>query len=230
MFYIINEADNSSIIAINSTSGIANSIYISDEFAYKGSMVSTPCDCCSVSSIPTQIITGIGNTFNRMKNAAGDIARNVLNKIHPLSVLGYKAGTLAAGIAGKLVSGSVMVGLASTVGLMMGIHGVGNYVKNKFVDKKDWHWAYEHVTFTRNGYMEGKKFFNIPKSSGTYDYIEVGINSDGSLNRNNALYIGDGYTKKLSKSETYNYFTEEKWTACNIPRKYQIYKVPTIFE
>lgn len=103
-------------------------------------MVSTPCDCCSVSSTPTQIITGIGNTFNRMKNAAGDIARNVLNKIHPLSVLGYKAGTLAAGIAGKLVSGSVMVGLASTVGLMMGIHGVGNYVKNKFVDKKDWHW------------------------------------------------------------------------------------------
>ena len=78
--------------------------------------------------------------------------------------------------------------------------------------------------------MEGKKFFNIPKSDGTYDYIEVGINSDGSLNRNNALYIGDGYTKKLSKSETYNYFTEEKWTACNIPRKYQIYKVPTIFE
>ena len=230
MFYIINEADNSSIIAINSTSGIANVIYISDEFAYKGSMVSTPCDCCSVGSIPTQIITGIGKTFNRMKNAAGDIAGNVLNKIHPLSVLGYKAGALAAGIAGKLVSGSVVVGLASTVGLMMGIHGVGNYVKNNFVDKKDWHWAYEHVTFTRSGYMQSKKFFNIPKSDGTYDYIEVGINSDGSLNRNNALYIGDGYTKKLSKSETYNYFTEEKWTACNIPRKYQIYKVPTIFE
>ena len=229
MFYIIDENNGNSTIVINSTTGIANVIYIDDEFAYKGSVVSTSCDCCSASLIPAEIIKGVENTYNKMKHAAGDIAGNVLNKIHPLSVLGYMSGNLAAGIAGKLVGGSVTLGLASTVGLIMGIHGVGNYVKNNFVDKKDWHWAYEHVTFTRNGYMQNKKFFNIPKSDGKYDYIEVGINSDGSLNRNDALYVGEGYTKKLSKSETYNYFNEEKWTSCSIPRKYQKYEVPLIF-
>nr|WP_294998866.1 hypothetical protein [uncultured Methanobrevibacter sp.] len=229
MFYIIDENNGNSTIVINSTTGIANVIYIDDEFAYKGSVVSTSCDCCSASLIPAEIIKGVENTYNKMKHAAGDIAGNVLNKIHPLSVLGYMSGNLAAGIAGKLVGGSVTLGLASTVGLIMGIHGVGNYVKNNFVDKKDWHWAYEHVTFTRNGYMQNKKFFNIPKSDGKYDYIEVGINSDGSLNRNDAVYVGEGYTKKLSKSETYNYFNEEKWTSCSIPRKYQKYEVPLIF-
>jgi len=229
MFYIIDENNGNSTIVINSTSGIANVIYIDDEFAYKGSVVSTACDCCSMSSTPVDIMKEIENTYNKMKHAAGDIAKNVLDKIHPLSVLGYMSGNLAAGIAGKLVGGGVTLGLASTVGLIMGIHGVGNYVKNNFVDKKDWHWAYEHVTFTRNGYMQNKKFFNIPKSDGKYDYIEVGINSDGSLNRNDALYVGEGYTKKLSKSETYNYFSEEKWTSCSIPRKYQKFEVPLIF-
>ena len=204
MNYIIDENNGHSTIVINSTSGIANVIYIDDEFAYKGSVVSTACDCCSMSSTPVYIMKEIENTYNKMKHAA-------------------------AGIAGKLVGGGVTLGLASTVGLIMGIHGVGNYVKNNFVDKKDWHWAYEHVTFTRNGYMQNKKFFNIPKSDGKYDYIEVGINSDGSLNRNDALYVGEGYTKKLSKSETYNYFSEEKWTSCSIPRKYQKFEVPLIF-
>ena len=228
MFYILCEDDNSTIV-INSTSGISNVILIRDDFAYKGSMVPTACDCCSVGSVPIDILKGIKDTMSKIKNAGGDIAGNVLGKIHPLSILGYMTGNLAAGIAGKFITGSAALGLASTVGLIMGIHTVGNYVKNKFVDKKDWHWAYEHVTFTRDGYMQSKKLFNIPKSDGTYDYVEVKINEDGSLNRNDALYVGDGYTRKLSKSETYDYFTEEKWTSCNIPRKYQNYEVPLIF-
>ncbi|MEE1335024.1 hypothetical protein [Methanobrevibacter sp.] len=226
MFYILCEDGSNATIVINSTSGISNAIIIDDDFAYKGSLVPTACDCCSVGTTPVDIIDGIRNTYTKIKQSGGNIIDNIMNKIHPLTVAGYMVSNLVTGIAGKIITGSLTLGLASTIGTMMGIHGAGNYIKNKFVDKKDWHWAYEHVAFTRDGYMQGKKFFNIPKDDGTYDFVEVTINPDGSLNRNDALYVGDGYTKKLSKSETYQYFTEEKWTACNIPRKYQIYEVP----
>ena len=226
MFYILCEDGSNATIVINSTSGISNAIIIDDDFAYKGSLVPTACDCCSVGTTPVDIIDGIRNTYTKIKQSGGNIIDNIMNKIHPLTVAGYMVSNLVTGIAGKIITGSLTLGLASTIGTMMGIHGAGNYIKNKFVDKKDWHWAYEHVAFTRDGYMQGKKFFNIPKNDGTYDFVEVTINPDGSLNRNDALYVGDGYTKKLSKSETYQYFTEEKWTACNIPRKYQIFEVP----
>lgn len=226
MFYILCEDRSNTTIVINSTSGISNVIMIDDDFAYKGSLVPTACDCCSVGTTPADIIDGIKNTYSKIKKTGGNIIDDIVSKIHPLTVTGYMVSNLAAGIAGKIVTGSLTLGLASTIGTIMGIHTAGNYIKNKFVDKKDWHWAYEHIAFTRDGYMQGKKFFNIPKDDGTYDYVEVTINPDGSLNRDDALYVGDGYTRKLSKSETYQYFTEEKWTACNIPRKYQIYEVP----
>ena len=226
MFYILSEDGSNVTVIINSTSGISNVILIDDDFAYKGSLVPTACDCCSVGTTPVDIINGIRSTYDKIKKSGGNIIADIMNKIHPLTVAAYMVSNLVAGIAGKVVTGSLSLGLASTIGTMMGIHGAGNYIKNKFVDEKDWHWAYEHIAFTRDGYMQGKKFFNIPKDDGTYDFVEVTINSDGSLNRNDALYVADGYTKKLSKSETYNYFTEEKWTACTIPRKYQIFEVP----
>ncbi|MBR3156243.1 MAG: hypothetical protein IKF13_05450 [Methanobrevibacter sp.] len=226
MFYILSEDGSNVTVIINSTSGISHVILIDDDFAYKGSFVPTACDCCSVGTTPVDIINGIRSTYDKIKKSGGNIIADIMNKIHPLTVAAYMVSNLVAGIAGKVVTGSLSLGLASTIGTMMGIHGAGNYIKNKFVDEKDWHWAYEHIAFTRDGYMQGKKFFNIPKDDGTYDFVEVTINSDGSLNRNDALYVADGYTRKLSKSETYQYFTEEKWTSCTIPRKYQIFEVP----
>ena len=227
MFYILSEEDNSTIV-INSTSGIANALLVEKDFAYKGAAIKTTGDCCSVGTVPGGFVKSIKDDLNKMKNAAGDVIGGLLNKAHPLISLLYKLGSFGAAVAGKIVPGAT-TGLASTVGLMLQIHSIGNEAKNNFMDESSWHWAYKHVTFTRDSPLENKKFFNIPKSDGTYDYIEVEINSDGSLNRNNALYVGDGYTKKLTKSETYNYFTEEKWTSCNIPRKYQKNEVPLIF-
>lgn len=225
IFYMIGQGNENSTIIINSTSGIANVILIEDGFAYKGSVVSTSCDCCSVGTTPKDIINGIKNTFNLFNKQGTDILNNIINKQHPLSILGYMLGNLGAGIAGKLMTAGTTLTLASTVGLIMGIHTTGNYIKNNFVDQKDWHWAYEHITFTRDGYMQNKKFYNIPKSDGTYDYVEVGINSDGSLNRNDVLYITQGNTKKLTEKESYKYFTEETWTPYNIPQKYQKFKI-----
>ena len=225
MFYIIGEDENSTLI-INSTSGVANALLVEKNFAYKGAAVSTTCDCCSVGGSVNKFINDINSKLNQISNNANNIIDNIINKAHPLSILGYMTGNLAANIASKLATSTVGLGLSSTVSLIMGIHSTGNYIKNNFVDKKDWHWAYEHVTFTRDGYMQNKKFFNIPKNDGTYDYVEVEINSDGSLNRNNALYVSSGNVKKLTKSETYKYFDEDKWTPYNIPYKYQKYKMP----
>ena len=88
------------------------------------------------------------------------------------------------------------------------------------VDEKDWYSCMDMFTFTRPGYYQGKKIYNIPNEKGGFDYIEVKINDDLSLDRDNALYISEGNTRKLNKSETYNYFTEDSWTPFNMPTKY----------
>ena len=97
---------------------------------------------------------------------------------------------------------------------------MGVDARNEFIDEKDWHMVMDTITFTRPGYQQDKKVYNIPNNKGGYDYIEVEINSDLSLNRNNAIYISDGQTKKLTKSETYKYFSDESWSPFSMPTKY----------
>jgi hypothetical protein len=41
-----------------------------------------------------------------------------------------------------------------------------------------------------------------------------------SLDRDNAIYISDGKSKKLSRAETYSYFSDEYWSPINVPTKY----------
>ena len=53
-----------------------------------------------------------------------------------------------------------------------------------------------------------------------YDYIEVKINNDLTLDRNSAIYISNGKTKLLNKKETYQYFSEDYWTPFSMPTKY----------
>ena len=226
MFYIISEDGSNSTIVINSTSGVSNVLLLDEEFAYKGTALTTKNDCCSMSSVPYDILGGISDAINKINNFGNNILDYVMDHLHPLSVIGYMTGNLVVGIISKLTVSASSLGFASTLTTIMGVHAAGNYIKNNLVDEKDWHYAYEHVTFTRDGYMQGKKFFNIPRSDGKYDYIEVEINPDESLNRNNALYITEGNVKKLTKKETYKYFTEEYWTPYNIPKKYQKYPVP----
>ena len=51
-------------------------------------------------------------------------------------------------------------------------------------------------------------------------YIEIPINKDNSLNRENVKYISNGNVKTLTKQETYDYFTEEYWDPFSVPKKY----------
>ena len=140
----------------------------------------------------------------------------LLNEIHPMSKMAYK--TLSF-LGGKVMKGITKAGL-SILGTMVFIQQTGVDIRTEYFDDKDWHRLMDTVTFTRPGYNQNKKIYNIPNNKGGYDYIEVEINKDLSLNRNNAIYISDGQTKKLTKAETYKYFSDETWTPFNVPAKY----------
>ena len=91
--------------------------------------------------------------------------------------------------------------------------------RDSMISEQDWHKAMDSITFTRPGYLQGKKVYNIP-NNGKVDYVEVKINKDLTLNRNNAIYISNGQVKQLTKQETYQYFSEETWTPFSMPIKY----------
>lgn len=214
MIYIFSQDEKKSAIILNSTSGIAD-VILSQNSTYKGSSISTSKDCCSVTILPRDIIAGIKNT---MKLFTPDLngLNDIINKIHPASVLIQKFIPL---ILGKTLSGAsaACAGLFST---MVSIQTIGTYYRDNMVSKKEWYNIMDSVTFTRPGYLQGKKIYNIPNKNGGCDYIEVKINDDLTLDRNNAIYISDGKTKKLTKAETYRYFSDEYWSPINMPPKY----------
>lgn len=209
--YVFSEDNTHSAIIVNTTSGIANVIVTHANATYKGSAISTSGDCCGVGIIPRDIISGIKDTINNIKKGISDLVNNA-QPISQIAYLGIKF------IMDKVLSGisSVCLGLFST---MVIAQNVGTTYRNKVLDKKEWHKAMDTCTFTRPGYLQGKKVFNIPKDGG-YDYIEVKVNNDLTLDRDNAIYISNGKTKKLTKTETYQYFDEEYCVPISVPTKY----------
>lgn len=215
MIYLFPKSDAKSAIILNTTSGIANVILNHENFTYKGSLISTSKDCCSVGIIPEDIIKGIESTISTFSKGINSIS-NVLDNLHPLSIIIYLGVKL---ILDKTLQGasSACLGLFS---VMTVIQTGGTTYRDKIVDESDWYKTMDTLTFTRPGYLQGKKIYNIPNRKGGYDYIEVKINDDLTLDRNNALYISNGKTKKLTKAETYKYFSDEYWTPISVPTKY----------
>ena len=133
-----------------------------------------------------------------------------------MSKIIYKVLTFTGG---KVLKGVTKATL-SILGTMVFIQQAGVEARNEFIEEEDWYAVMDTITFTRPGYQQNKKVYNIPNDNGGYDYIEVEINSDLTLNRNNAIYISNGQTKNLTKAETYKYFSEDSWTPINVPTKY----------
>ncbi|MBR4397172.1 MAG: hypothetical protein IKS93_04890, partial [Methanobrevibacter sp.] len=215
MIYIFSEDGTKSAIILNSTSGVANVILSQDDTIYKGSSISTSGDCCGVGIMPKDIISGIKNMLNSFNEGINNLSE-ILNNLHPLSVIAYYGINF---LLGKVLQGASAAGLG-LFSTMAVIQNMGTTFRDNVVDEKDWYSLMDTATFTRPGYLQGKKIYNIPNDDGGYDYIEVKINSDLSLDRNNAVYISDGKTRKLSKDETYDYFTDEYWTPISMPTKY----------
>lgn len=207
-------AEDSAII-LNCTTGVANLISVHENNIYKGCSIGTSNDCCNVGIIPKDIIKGIEQAW-KYASPAEHLLSTVFNKIHPLSVLTYKGLVF---LLGKALDGasSAGLGMLSTMAL---VQQGGTYFRDNMISEKDWHTAMDSVAFTRPGYLQSKKVYNIPNENGGYDYIEVKINDDLTLDRTSARYISKGQTKQLSKEETYQYFNEETWTPFSMPSKY----------
>lgn len=214
LMYLFAEDGSESAIIMNTKTGMANVIIKNGNNTYKGSAVSTTKDCCSVCTIPNDIIQGIKEIL-KYSSPTTYILSDKFSKIHPLSLIIYSVMTAIVKKASAGVT-SASLGLFATMAL---IQTVGVKYRD-IADKNDWHELMDKITFTRPGYLQGKKIYNIPNKKGGTDYIEVKINDDLTLDRNNAIYISDGKTKKLTKQETYKYFCEDTWTPFSMPAKY----------
>ena len=171
--YLFAEDGSNSAIILNITSGVSSVIYSHNSATYKGSSISTSCDCCSVGIIPKDIISGIKNALNLFSPVKTKL-NEILDQIHPLSKMAYKISTF---LAGKIVQGATKTVLG-LLGSMVFIQQTGVDARNEYVDEKDWYKVMDTITFTRPGYQQNKKVYNIPNNKGGYDYIEVEINSD----------------------------------------------------
>lgn len=214
LMYLFAEDGSESAIIMNTKTGMANVIIKNGNNTYKGSAVSTTKDCCSVCTIPNDIIQGIKEIL-KYSSPTTYILSDKFSKIHPLSLIIYSVMTAIVKKASAGVTSSSL-GLFATMAL---IQTVGVKYRD-IADKNDWYELMDKITFTRPGYLQGKKIYNIPNKKGGTDYIEVKINDDLTLDRNNAIYISDGKTKKLTKQETYKYFCEDTWTPFSMPAKY----------
>ena len=213
LLYVFSK-DNSAII-LNCTSGVASVIEYKNNSTYKGSSISTSRDCCCVLILPKDMIAGIEKSISILTPGIYELT-DKLNNIYPFSVLAYMGikYLLEHTLSG---ASSASIGLFSAMAL---IQSGGTIYRNNMVNEKEWHKTMDTLTFTRPGYLQGKKIYNIPNKKGGYDYVEVKINNDLSLDRTNAIYISNGKTKHLTKKETYKYFCEDYWTPFSMPTKY----------
>lgn len=225
LIYLLSEDGLNSTIIINKTSGIANILLIDNDFAYKGASIKTSEDCCSVGILVKDVIVGIRNalkTLSASNNAplksSDDIINKLSNKLRDGIKIGYNILNFGKPLI-VLAGSTISVGF-SLITLMVGIQELSVKVKNTYVDKEDWYSLYDTVTFARPGLLQNRKIYNIPNNNGGYDYIEIPIKDDLSLDRDNALYISKGNVRNMTRTETYEYFESESWTPFSIPTKY----------
>ena len=212
--FIIDGERNSTFI-IDLKSGLVTPLSVHDDFAYKGATVTRDCGLCSTNSMLKEVMKQVNNIVMDVDSTLSIISDN----IQPITSLAIKGTLLAKGFIGGIFGGTLGVGL-TIFGTAISLQSIGVYVVDNILDEKDIHTAYDYITFTRPGYLQNAKIYNIPQENGSTDYIEIPIKSDNSLDRDNVQYISNGNVRKLTRQETYNYFTEETWEPFNVPRKY----------
>ena len=213
LMYVFN--GNDSAIVLNLTSGVSSVLISNDDTVYKGSRINTKEDCCSVCNLFNDILNRVKTTMTKFQSGFSAITDS-LNKLHPLSILAYFG---VKKLLGTMLSGasSVAFGLFNTMAL---VQAAGVTYRTGYIDEKDWYAVMDTYTFTRPGYLQGKKVYNIPNEDGGSDYVEVPINPDLTLDRNNVKYICHGNTRLLNKQETYQYFSDDYWSPFSLPTKY----------
>ena len=212
--FISDESGNSTFL-IDLSTGLVTPLAIKDGFAYKGVLISRDCGLCSINSMAKGVLQNVNNGLMQINSIISYISDN----IQPIITLIFKGTMISKGFIGVMIGGGLSLGLA-LVGTASSIQGIGVYYVENHVEDENLYDAYDHFTFTRPGYLQNTKIYNIPREDGRVDYVEIPINSDNSYDREHVKYISNGNVRTLSKEETYNYFTEESWEAFNVPKKY----------
>lgn len=212
---VISDESGNSIFMIDLTTGLVTPLTMKDGFAYKGVTVTRDCGLCSIYSMSKEVIRQTSNAID----LAEDILTYISDNIQPLNSITIKGLLLFKGIVGAALGTGVKIAL-NLMGTLNAIQSFGVYFVDTYVEDKDRYTAYDHVTFTRPGYLQNTKIYNIPKEDGSVDYIEIPIKRDDSLDRDNVKYISNGNVKTLTKQETYQYFDEETWEPFSVPKKY----------
>ena len=217
--FIIDESGTNTTFIVNLKTGVVTPLVVKDGFAYKGATVNRNCGTCNINFVVKNIVQFVNNGMRDIINNGNDILSYIRNNIYPLTKLSVDGAILTKGVFGVVLGGTSAV-FISLLATAKAIQSIGVYYSENFVDDEDLHGTYDLLTFTRPGPFQNVKIFNIPQTDGSVDYIRIQINSNGSLNRDNATYISEGRVKKLTRAETYNYFSEENWTPFNVPRQY----------
>ena len=200
---------------IDLKTGLVTPLSVKDGFAYKGVTITRDCGLCSIYSMSKEVLKNVNNGIGTINNILDYIGDN----FRPLTSLTIKGVLLGNGVIVDLIGGSLTIGL-SILGTALSLQSIGVYYVDNNVDSKDLHTAYDHITFTRPGYMQNTKIYIIPKDDGSTDYLEIPIKKDNTYDRDNVKYISEGNVKTLTKEETYKYFAEESWSPFNVPQKY----------
>ena len=212
--FITNENGNSTFV-IDLKTGIVTPLSLTSDFAYKGTTVTRDCGLCSISSMFNEVLRQVNNIVSN----GNDVLSMIGDNIQPITTMTIKGGIILKGIIGATLGGTVSVCL-SVLATAVSLQSIGVYYVDNFVADEDVHSMYDHITFTRPGYLQNVKIYNIPRKDGGMDYIQIPINDDNSYDRDHVIFISDGNKRNLTRSETYEYFTEESWSPFNVPQKY----------
>ena len=205
------------VFVVNETSGVVDVLMNRNNFFYKGASVETTDDCCICNSIVYKTISYMANVAFRTFVCNPLTYSIIKDKSYVAGLLVYKAlPYIRQTEIIPAVSGTV-TGPVFAFAVKMQDIGVTYRQQSS---QKDWQYLMDHFTFTRPGILQQKKVYSIPKKSGGYDYVEAPIKSDFSLDRDNTVYISEGNVKKLSREETYQYYTDDYYSLFNVPPKY----------
>ena len=202
--------NNTTAMILDKKSGLAEIVHKSGDALYRGASIATKADCCSVLSIPSEMISGIRQTM-KIDSPGLFILDDMLKNSYGFSM--YSFAKTKSSYASSLSSpNQIMLALVSSITNMKILSAT---YTNGMLAKEYWHSVMDAATFKRLSNVNGKEVFAVAKNGGS-DFVEVNINSDLTLNRNNAVYVSNGNAKSLSSSETYTYFSQDYWAPFEI--------------
>ena len=209
MYFFAGDNDTAAMI-VDTSSGLAEVVHKSGDELYRGSSIATKSDCCSIRSIPSEMISGIRQAM-KIDSPGLFIVDDVMKNTYGFSMYSY-AKTKSSYASSLSGTNQIILALVSS---LTNLYTLSETYTESMLAKEYWHSVMDAATFKRLSNVYGKEVFAVGKNGGS-DFVEVDINSDMTLNRNSAVYLSNGNVNALSSGETYEYFSQDYWAPFEI--------------